>query len=229
MVLICDITPCTLQDYPDHLACILWSRGCNLRCHYCHNPELVLGRRPIIDDNEIWNFLHKRQGLLNAVVVSGGECTLNPNLPFFLERIKSLGFKIKVDTAGSNPSMLRTILDADLADYIALDYKAPKEKYYSITQRNTYDKFSESFSILQQKNIPMEVRTTFHSALLNEDDINNIIDDLTNRKYTQTYYIQNARDGDTISILPPHKDKIEDTLLHTPKTFTLRYRGFKHI
>jgi len=185
-----DITKFTTLDYPDHLACILWFAKCNMRCSYCYNPQIVHGEG-ILSNEEILSFLKSRIGKLDAVVLSGGECTLNSDIVELCEEIKELGFKIKIDTNGLNPSVLKELIDFSLIDFIALDYKAPANKFKEVTKNGSTEKFYKTLDMLIDKKFPFEARTTYHSALLNEDDINSIILDLNQRKYTGTYYLQN--------------------------------------
>ncbi|MGE3613975.1 MAG: anaerobic ribonucleoside-triphosphate reductase activating protein, partial [Sulfurimonas sp.] len=123
-----DLTTFTHVDYPDHLSCIVWFSGCNMRCDYCYNKDIVFAKDGKYSYDDILDFLKTRVGLLEAVVLSGGEATSHELLPFCRE-IKKLGFKIKLDTNGTNFSTIKELLDANLLDYVALDYKAPKDKF----------------------------------------------------------------------------------------------------
>jgi pyruvate formate lyase activating enzyme len=184
-----DITPFTALDYPDHLATIFWFAKCNMRCVYCYNKDIVFGEGKISEE-EALAFLDSRVGLLEAVVLSGGEATLYGDLVEFCKKIKQKKFKIKLDTNGLNPEMIRVLVENRLVDYIALDYKAPKEKYYEITKDKHFDSFSKTLNFLIQKQFPFEVRTTVHSDLLRVEEINRIIKDLLKRGYSGTYYLQ---------------------------------------
>ena len=184
-----DITKFTHLDYPDHLAAIIWFSGCNMRCDYCYNKEIVFAKNGSISMQEALDFLHSRVSLLDGVVLSGGEATAY-DLVTFCQAIKELGFSIKLDTNGTNFSNLKKLLDLQLLDYIALDYKAPKEKFTQITHSHKYDDFSNTLDMLLNSDIEFEVRTTLHADLLSPADINTIIDDLYARGYSKTYYIQ---------------------------------------
>ncbi len=184
-----DITPFTALDYPDHLAAIFWFAKCNMRCVYCYNKDIVLGEGKI-SEAEALEFLQSRRGLLEAVVLSGGEATLYSDLAEFCKKIRELGFKIKLDTNGLNPEMIRELVENELVDYIALDYKAPKEKYFAITKNKHFDSFIQSLNFLIKQKFPFEVRTTVHSDLLRVEEINRIIKDLVRRGYGGTYYLQ---------------------------------------
>jgi len=184
-----DITPFTMLDYPDHLAAVFWFAGCNMRCVYCYNKDIVLGEGKI-GETEALEFLQSRKGLLEAVVLSGGEATLYSDLAEFCKKIRESGFKIKLDTNGLNPEMIRVLVENGLIDYIALDYKAPKEKYHAITKNKHFDSFTQSLNFLIRQQFPFEVRTTVHSDLLRVEEINRIIKDLVKRGYRGTYYLQ---------------------------------------
>jgi len=185
-----DITPFTALDYPEHLASIFWLAGCNMRCPYCYNPDIVLGEGSISEERAL-AFLQSRIGMIEAVVLSGGEATLYAGLPAFCQKIKDLGFKIKLDSNGSNPQMLFALMQEGLLDYVALDYKAPKQKFQEITRNKHFDAFSTSLNLLIQSKMRFEVRTTVCSELLTEEDVNRIMIDLYRRGYEGNYYLQN--------------------------------------
>lgn len=184
-----DITPFTALDYPAHLAAIFWFAKCNMRCPYCYNKDIVFGEGEISEEEAI-NFLQSRVGLLEGVVLSGGEATLYSDLPAFCRKIKQLKFKIKLDTNGLNPQMVRELVENKLVDYIALDYKAPKEKYLEVTKDKHFNIFSKTLDYLIESGFPFEVRTTVHSDMLRVEEINRIIKDLRRRGYSGTYYLQ---------------------------------------
>ena len=185
------ITPFTTLDYPDKLACIVWFSGCNMRCLYCYNPQIVKSDEGI-SQSELFEFLTSRVGLLEGVVFSGGECTLNKDFLNLTKRVKELGFKLKIDTNGSNSNILKESIN--FIDYIALDFKAPKEKFKFITNSNLYDEFIKTLKFLINLNFPFEVRTTLHSDLLDENDISTMAKTLENLGYKNNYYLQNFLD-----------------------------------
>ena len=188
-----DITKFTHLDYPGYLACIIWFSGCNMRCDYCYNKDIVLAKNGKYDLYDVINFLKDRVGLLDGVVLSGGEAT-NHYLVELCREIKELGYKIKLDTNGSNFTALKELCELKLIDYIALDYKAPPSKYKEITKSTKFNEFSVSLQYLILSDIDFEVRTTLHADLLNEDDINEIIKDLNSRGYKNSYFIQEFMD-----------------------------------
>ncbi len=210
------ITPFTTLDYPNHLACIVWFSGCNMRCEYCYNSQIVLENGTLSVD-ELITFLKKRQNLLDAVVLSGGECTLFKDLLSLCKKIKSLGFKIKIDTNGSNPTLLQTLIEKKLVDFVALDFKALSKKFTTLTHSNLFENFKFTLELLIQKDFNFEVRTTIHSDLLSEDDINEMIDFLHVKNYKNTYYLQNFLHVETLGNLSEpeksfDKDKLSDIL-----------------
>lgn len=195
-------TPFTLLDYPDKSACILWFAGCNMKCDYCYNPEIVFGKG-LFYFSEIFSFLKTRRNLLDAVVLSGGECLIHKDIIPFIKLVKSLGFLVKVDTNGSQPKVLEKLIKEKLIDYVALDFKGPKEKFFSITKSDFYSQFISCFELLQKSTIPFEIRTTYHSSLLNPEDIASMQNLLVELGYDKTYFIQNFRNyQNTIAPLP---------------------------
>ncbi len=188
------ITPFTLLDYPDKTACILWFAGCNMRCVYCYNPDIVFGKGKL-SFNEALKFLNARKNLLDGVVLSGGECTLHKNIISLIKEIKSLGLLVKIDTNGSKPKVLEQLIKENYIDYVALDFKATKDKFKKITESDLYSNFITSLKLLIDKKIPFEIRTTIHSLLLDQADLNEMIRVLKSCNYTGTYYLQNYLDN----------------------------------
>lgn len=184
-----DITRFTHLDYPDHLSCIVWFSGCNMRCDYCYNKDIVFSKKGSYTYNDVLDFLKTRINLLEGVVLSGGEASSH-DLVLFCQKIKELGFLIKLDTNGTNYSTVKRLIELNLLDYVSLDYKAPKEKFSKITYSNKYDEFSKTLNLLIKSDIKFEARTTIHNDLLNENDINKIIDDLYQRGYNNKYFLQ---------------------------------------
>ncbi len=194
--IIYDITRFTHLDYPDHLAAIIWFSGCNMRCDYCYNREIVFAKNGDKTLQNALDFLSSRISLLDGVVLSGGEATAY-DLIGFCQAIKKMGFAIKLDTNGTYHNTFKQLLDLGLLDYVALDYKAPKEKFTQITHSRKYAEFSKTLDLLLTSDIEFEVRTTLHSDLLSVKDINAIITDLIQRGYKREYYIQEYLDTNT--------------------------------
>ena len=167
----------SLIDYPNKICAIVFTQGCDLRCPYCHNPELVepkLFSQPISEE-EIFLFLKKRKGKLEAVTITGGEPCLQGDLPVFLQKIKEMGCLVKLDTNGSFPERLNEIIDQNLIDYLAIDIKGPLEKYEKIVGVPfATEKIVETIKIAFSSKINCEFRTTVVKSLLNKDDLKKI-------------------------------------------------------
>jgi pyruvate formate lyase activating enzyme len=217
------LTPFTLLDYPHKSACILWFAGCNMRCLYCYNPEIVRGKGTLSFE-KILTFLYSRKNLLDAVVFSGGECILHKNIVSLIAEVKRMGFLVKIDTNGSSPEVIQQLLNQNLIDYIALDYKAPKSKFQAITQSDLYDSFEKTLDIILNAKISFEVRTTYHSDLLTEDDLAEMVRFLESKTYLGNYYIQYFKNNvETLSKLDRSNNRIDCVKLSTPSiTIILR-------
>ena len=224
------VTPFTMLDFPERTAAIVWFSGCNMRCPYCHNPQIVKGKgrgRP----EDVMAFLRKRQGLLDGVVLSGGEASAYPGLPDFICQIKALGYAVKLDTNGLRPDILQDFLAQGFLDYIALDYEAPPEKFKAVTGVDKFQDFNQTLDLLcTQENVSFEVRTTVHTALLNEGDITKIIEDLDRRKFTGSYYVQNFcadNDRPTLGFLKEQGRELEIKVLPSPQHYHMEFRNFR--
>jgi len=169
----------SLVDYPGEIATVLFTRGCNLRCPFCHNPDLLIKPKIMVkpvDIEEVLEFLLQRRGFLDGVVISGGEPTLNEELPADIGRIKSCGFLLKLDTNGTNPTMLENLVGKKLVDYVAMDIKAPLEykKYRSACGKLSSEEFfsiRSSVHLLKNSGLATEFRTTVVPALHKPEDI----------------------------------------------------------
>ncbi len=163
----------TLIDYPGKVACTVFSVGCNFRCPFCYSSELVLPekieRQPKIREKDFFDFLKQRQGMLEAVVLCGGEPTIHKDLPNFIKKIKKLKFAVKLDTNGSNPDMLEKLIKEELIDYAAMDIKAPRKKYDFFSGAKLLEKVSQSVKILKQGKIEYEFRTTVAPGITKQD------------------------------------------------------------
>lgn len=195
----------TLIDFPGRPAAIIFTQGCNFRCRYCHNPELVyphMFTEPVAEE-EIDAFLKRRQGTLEGIVVSGGEPTIFDDLPQFLAKIKSYGYAVKLDTNGTRPAMIKELLDKKLVDFIAMDLKAPLEKYALITgvPPNTAV-LQQSMDLIRNAGIGYEFRTTYDKEVLTDADIEAI----SNLVNGQHYRVQEC--------LPVAKEKAALKVLH---------------
>jgi pyruvate formate lyase activating enzyme len=196
----------SLMDYPGKVAAVVFTQGCNFRCGYCHNPQLVLPElflsNPEFAPLNILSYLKERKNWLDGVVVTGGEPTIHKDLPMFLKEIKDMGYAVKLDTNGSNPFMLERIIKDKLADYIAMDIKIPLEGglYAKIIGISDVNEITEnilaSVLVLKNSKIDGEFRTTTIPGIHNEGMIELIKKYIGNDK---RYKINEFRDGKTIS------------------------------
>lgn len=176
----------SLIDYPGKVAAVLFTQGCNFRCPYCHNPELVLPElfQSIIPTEIVLSFLRERVGQLEAVVISGGEPTLQTGLIDFILAIKKLGYSVKLDTNGSNPNLLRELIALEIVDFFAMDIKAPFEKYAELAGCEVdVARLKESIALIIASGLNHEFRTTFDESRLTIYDIDAIQDSLPTDKY----------------------------------------------
>jgi len=170
--------PMTLSDYPGRIAAAVFTQGCNFRCPFCHNGTLLATDPPsdtLMPVDRVVDFLDRRRECLDAVIVTGGEPTIQPDLPMFVNRIRRKGFKIKLDTNGSRPAVLRQLLACHMLDYVAMDIKAPPGKYARLTGTDApIASITESIALLAESDTPCEFRTTYVPALLAADDLQQI-------------------------------------------------------
>ena len=182
----------TLVDYPEKVAAILFTGCCNMRCPYCHNGELVLHPDlfPPFSDEEIFSYLKKRKGILDAVVISGGEPTLQRDLKQYIARIKDMDLLVKLDTNGTDPSILRDLVSSSLVDYVAMDVKNSLDSYGLTCGIKDYDtsKVEESIAFLKEGNVDYEFRTTVTRETHSEKNFISLASLLSGAK---AYYLQN--------------------------------------
>ncbi len=196
--------PFSLIDYPELVSAVIFTSGCNFRCPYCHNPELVNSPTTIdINLNDIWSLLAKRKNLLDGVVVSGGEPTIQPDLLSFLEKIKTIGYKIKLDTNGSNPQVLSEAIEKGLLDYIAMDIKSPLNQYSNFTKvkkvkktKTDLQKINDSIEIIYKSQIPFEFRMTAVKPLHKFNDLIEV--GKTADSPSGRFIIQNFKNGNLL-------------------------------
>ncbi len=191
----------TLLDYPRHLAATVFLGGCNMRCPFCHNASLVTGAasQPALPEQEVLTYLAKRKNILEGVCITGGEPTLYPELPGFIARLKELGYKVKLDTNGTNPAMLKSLVRQGLIDYIAMDIKNSKEKYALTSGAGTLvlEPIMESADYLLSSPLEYEFRTTVVKEYHTAQDMLSIGRWLSGAK---AYYLQSYKDsGDILS------------------------------
>lgn len=160
-MIISGLVKSSLVDFPGLVSCILFLPGCNYNCFYCHNRSLIDGTHEIIDNSEIKLFLKKRRGMIDGVVITGGEPTLQPDLKQYIKMLKDMDYKVKLDSNGSDPKLIEEFLKEKLVDYFAIDYKAPCARYEEICGKDAHaDEVLETIGILLKNNADFEVRTT---------------------------------------------------------------------
>lgn len=179
----------SLIDYPEKISAVIFTQGCNFRCPYCHNPELISSRSETVPKvPDLLEFLKTRKGKLDGVVITGGEPTIHKDLPDFIKQIKDMGYCVKLDTNGTNPQMLENLIENNLIDYVAMDIKAPIEKYERVvcSKVNT-DNILKSIQILKKSEIDYEFRTTVVKSQLLPEDFEKIGEMISGAK---KYYLQ---------------------------------------
>ncbi len=201
-MIIAGLQKTSLVDYPGKICSTVFLAGCNFRCSYCHNPSLVLPElikkeTVPMHPEELIKILKERKKYIDGVCITGGEPLLNADIFKLCEEIKKIGLLVKVDTNGSFPKRIKQLIEFDLADFIAMDIKGPKEKYSEITKTNINIKdIEESVELLKQGKVDYEFRTTVIKSLLNKEDIIKIGDWI---KGAKAYYLQQSNmDGKTL-------------------------------
>ncbi|MGE3279134.1 MAG: anaerobic ribonucleoside-triphosphate reductase activating protein [Candidatus Altimarinota bacterium] len=197
-MIIAGLQKLTLLDYPGKIAAIVFTQGCNFACGYCHNPTMI----PVIDEQKpelhqknILKFFRSRRGLLDGIVVSGGEPTLQKGLLDFLEKVKEMDFLIKLDTNGSNPEKLRQVIKRGLVDYLALDVKATKQKYRDLVKNDAANKVLETISLIKNSGVDYEFRSTILPHCHDEQDIREMGEMI---KGCKRWYLQSFRATKTL-------------------------------
>lgn len=204
----------TLLDFPSKVACTVFAGGCDFRCPFCHNGDIVLKRGEAISEEEIFAFLKKRRGILDGVCISGGEALLSSDLIFFMEKVASLGFCIKLDTNGSNPRALKAALESGFCDYVAMDVKNSFDKYpetIGVAGFDT-DRIAESIELIRKSGIPHEFRTTVVRELHTENDIRALTAHIPNAEH---YFIQSYTESECVfdkSLSPFSRDELSRLL-----------------
>jgi len=214
----------TLLDYPEHVSAIIWTVGCNFRCPFCYNTGLVYEESDLFSEDEILSFLDKRKGFLEALTISGGEPFLQKDLKEFCKKVKKLGYKIKIDTNGTFPEKLKEMIDEKLVDYVAMDVKAPKEKYEKLSGVKTdIEKIDKSIEILQNSDIDYEFKTTVVPEFLIDKDIQEIAQWI---KGSKKYFLQQFKNdipvvsSDLANFKPYPEEYLENILKEVKPYFS---------
>lgn len=207
----------TLLDYPGKVACTVFLQGCNFRCPFCHNGEILDGSQPgEMTAEELLTFLKKRQGLLEGVCITGGEPTLQKDLPELLAAIKDLGYSVKLDTNGFRPDVLRELVTAGLVDYVAMDIKNSPDRYGETAglPRMDVSRIEESIRFLMEGSLPYEFRTTVVEEFHDEQAMEAIgkwTQHIVSGKKMKNYFLQPYVDRETVlnrRLHTPDKEKI---------------------
>ncbi len=214
MVLIKGFEKTTLVDFPGKIASTVFLPGCNFRCPYCHNPELVLDFKKLksINESVVFGYLSERKKWVDGVCITGGEPTLHKDLPKFLKKIKDAGFLVKLDTNGTNPDMLEELIAKNLVDYVAMDIKAPKDKYNDACGVAVdIGIIEKSVNILKKSSIDYEFRTTVFPGMVDEKDMLSIAKWLLggNAYFLQAFKPSKHIDANMKEIPMTDKDELE--------------------
>ncbi|GAB6138084.1 anaerobic ribonucleoside-triphosphate reductase activating protein [Halanaerobaculum tunisiense] len=221
----------TLIDYPREIASIIFTQGCNMKCPYCHNPNLIASAKEeqdFIPLDEIWHFIDHRKELIDGIVITGGEPTLQPGLFNFINQVKDKGLKVKLDTNGSNPELLSNLINQELLDYIAMDVKAPFSKNELIIGKSGFESsISKSIEIIKNSIIDYEFRTTVVPTLHDDkiiDEIGKLISG-ANQHYIQNFRPKNTLDPKFLEVkeFPPTKlEEFKNILLEYVEEVLIR-------
>lgn len=187
----------TLLDYPGNIAAIIFTKGCNFNCGYCQNSSLILNDgEELIEELEVLKYLEKRRKILDAVVISGGEPTIQKDLKSFIIKIKNMGFKVKLDTNGYNPNLLEELINDNLLDYVAMDIKADLNNYERVAcKKINVNNILRSISLLKESNIAYEFRTTVIKGIHDINMLENILNIIGE---DSKYYIQNFEESQNV-------------------------------
>jgi pyruvate formate lyase activating enzyme len=192
MVVFGGVQNVSLIDYPDNVTMIFFTVGCNFRCPFCHNPDLIFNAQNIFGNEKAFELIRAKKGLINSVTITGGEPTLHKDLPEFIRNVKEMGFKVKLDSNGSSPSMLRECIN-DL-DYIAMDVKTSLDKY-KLVGYTEIENIKESIQLIMEKAKDYEFRATLAPGIINLEDLNEVGKLV---KGAKRFYLQQFRQGNTL-------------------------------
>jgi pyruvate formate lyase activating enzyme len=227
----------SLIEYPGRISAVVFLGGCNLRCQFCYVPHLVLPeeieKQKEIPQSKVFSFLKERRNFLEAVAVSGGEPTLNKDLPDFIKKIKKLGYLIELETNGTNPKMIKYLIDKKLVDYVAMDikhrldnFKQYKEITGGVLTKKMFENIKKSIKILISGKVDYELRTTIMKEFHKKEDILEICKEIQGAK---VYYLQNYQKNRTISgktFTPFEEKEIEEIVKEGQKFVNIKYRKY---
>jgi pyruvate formate lyase activating enzyme len=227
----------SLIEYPGKISAVIFLGGCNLRCQFCYVPHLVLPeeieKQKEIPQKEIFSFLKERKNFLEAVAITGGEPTINKDLPNFIKKIKKLGYLVELETNGTNPEMLKSLIKEKLIDYVAMDvkhrlddFKKYKEITGGILTKKMFENIKKSVKILISSKIDYELRTTIMKEFYKKEDILEICKEISGAKI---YYLQNYQKNHTISgktFTPFEEKEIEEIVKEGQKFTNIKFRKY---
>jgi len=218
----------SLIDYPGKITAVVFTQGCNLRCPFCHNPDLIsIKGKEVYSEADFFTFLEKRKGLLDAATITGGEPLLHKDLGIFIEKIKKMGYFVKLDTNGTNPRFLKKLLETKNVDYVAMDIKNRLSKYYESSGLADTGNIKKSIKIIMDSGVDYEFRTTVLPKLHTEEDFDEIGKTI---RGASKYFIQNFRPENTLdkayqkeeSFSGSELEKIKKTMSGYVKTCLIR-------
>jgi pyruvate formate lyase activating enzyme len=223
--------PCTLIDYPGKISCIVYTVGCNYRCKFCYNPDIIgeedfkKSGRKLIPEKEVFDYIKKHNKMIDAVSITGGEPTMQMDIDSFCYQIKKMKKYVKIDTNGSNPHVLIHLINRKLVDYIAMDLKGPLNKYKEITGVNA-ESILRSIEVVKNSKIPHEFRLTLYPQLKKEDIITTI-----SLVTGETIYLQQFEPAYAYSLIarkmmPMNRKLIDEIIDETKEIADVRLRGF---
>jgi pyruvate formate lyase activating enzyme len=204
--------PCSLLDFPGKIAAIVFMQGCPFACGYCHNPELIPMKEGSLSEDNVLHMLTERRTFLDGVVITGGEPTVQPDLPEFIEKLRKLGLEVKLDTNGVHPCVVEGLIKKDLVNFFAMDIKNPFEKYENIVgniPQKVKENCEQTMRIIARSGVPYELRTTTDPVLHTQEDILSIVRLLPAEA---RYALQGVRRQKTLKELPDTHESTDDFL-----------------
>ena len=220
----------SMVDFDGHLCATIFTAGCNFRCPYCHNSDLVLGTNLVeILESDVLGYLKQRKGLLDSVCVSGGEPTLQKDLPLFIKKLKDMGYLVKLDTNGTNFDMLKQLIEQKLIDYVAMDIKSDENGYLTFFKcsPDAYNNVKKSIALLKENIVPYEFRTTITSQLFNKSVAENMAKMLSDARILYLHCFKDNETNLEKDLSKINQDDLEEYKQILEKTIKeVKYRGY---
>jgi len=231
-MLIGGFEPCSLIDYPGKIGCIVYTVGCNYRCEFCYNPDIISeenfkkSNRRLIPEEEIFNYIKKNKNMIDGVSLTGGEPTMQLDIDKFCHKIKKLGKLVKLDTNGSNPQVIEHLIKKKIIDYIAMDLKGPLKKYKSVAGVTSTDSVPRSIELVKNSGLPHEFRLTLYPQLKKQDVIAAISLVPGETVYLQQFEPEYAYAPAARKMMPMNKSTIDEIIEETKGIANVHLRGF---